>query len=106
MTESYVHPWHFIDPRHKFSRPCLHITASLTFNTLPQNHGPYLLVLVLLHSEHTRKLATDRTGESEGGVHIGEETVWVVLDLLDLETFAGVLAVLDQTGGEGTCGCV
>lgn len=47
-------------------------------------------------------LATDGTGDGLAGVDIGEESRGLVLDLLDVETLAGVDTVVDNAGLEGT----
>ena len=47
------------------------------------------------------KLAADSAGDGLGGVNVGEESLGVLLNLLDGEALAGVLAIGDDTGLEG-----
>jgi len=54
------------------------------------------------HTHLLVHLTTHDTGHVGGGVRIGEEVGWVLLDLLDGEAGAGVGAVGQDTGGEGT----
>lgn len=48
------------------------------------------------------QLATDNTGNVIGGVRVREEVGWILLNLLDGEAGASVLALLDDAGLEWT----
>lgn len=48
------------------------------------------------------ELATDGARDGLGGVHVGVEGLGAILDLLQGEASASVLAIADDTGLEGT----
>ena len=59
---------------------------------------------MVLLSHLAGELSANSTWQSKGGVDIGEKGRWVLLNLLDLETFAGVGTFWGQAGSEGSYG--